>query len=133
EEHPAAAADAKTPAQPKPRSPEELQRFQRLVAAAVGFDQGRGDQLTVDSIAFDTPAEVDTTPAPSGFGGVWDEVRTQVRENGMSSLRTGGVLIVALVAIFGFLRPMAKKALLAPPAPTALPAAAGAAGGRVTT
>lgn len=131
EEHPA-STDPKAPAQAKSRSPEELQRFQKLVAAAVGFDQGRGDQLTVDSIAFDTPVDTDVAPAPSGFGGVWDEVKTQVRENGMSGLRTVGVLVVALVAIFGFLRPMAKKALLAPPT-AALPAAAGAAAGRVTT
>jgi flagellar M-ring protein FliF len=37
------------------RTPEELQRLHALVASAVGLDPERGDQLTVENIAFDTP------------------------------------------------------------------------------
>ncbi len=37
----------------KPRSAEELQKIQKLVATAVGLDTTRGDQLTVENIAFD--------------------------------------------------------------------------------
>ena len=36
-----------------PRNPAELQKIQQIVAAAVGFDQSRGDLLTVENIAFD--------------------------------------------------------------------------------
>jgi len=135
EERPAAAAGATTTPAPKPRSTEDVQRIQKLVAAAVGFDQARGDQLTVDSIAFDTPADTEAAPEPGGLNTVWDEVRTQVKDNGMSALRTVGVVVIALVAIFGFLRPMARKALVAPPPPAALPAALAAATGgtRLTT
>jgi flagellar M-ring protein FliF len=135
DEREAAAADAKTPPAPKARPAEEIQRIQKLVAASVGFDETRGDLLTVDSIAFDTPVAVDAGPEPSGMNTVWEEVRTQVRDNGLSALRTVGVLVIAVVAIFGFLRPMARKALTAPPPPSALPAAAaaGMAGGRITT
>jgi flagellar M-ring protein FliF len=132
EERPPVAAGSGTVSTPKPRPAEELQRLQKLVAAAVGYDEARGDQLTVDSIAFDTPPEPEATPEPSGLSNVWDEVRTQVRDNGLSALRTVAVLIVALVAIFGFLRPMAKKALTAPPTPAALPAAT-TGGARLTT
>ncbi|HEY8535450.1 MAG TPA: flagellar basal-body MS-ring/collar protein FliF, partial [Vicinamibacterales bacterium] len=49
----------------KPRAPEELQKIHGLVAAAVGLDPARGDQLTVENIAFEN-ALPDLTPAP-GF------------------------------------------------------------------
>lgn len=38
-----------------PRTPEELQRLHALVASAVGLEPDRGDQLTVENIAFETP------------------------------------------------------------------------------
>lgn len=38
-----------------PRTPEELQRLHALVASAVGLDAERGDQLTVENIAFEVP------------------------------------------------------------------------------
>ncbi len=41
----------------KTRTPEDLQKIQGLVAAAVGLDQKRGDQLTVENVAFDLPSE----------------------------------------------------------------------------
>jgi flagellar M-ring protein FliF len=110
----------------KPRTPEELQRIHKLVASAVGFDESRGDQLTVDSIAFDTPAEPEASPAPSGFAGFADDAKKMVLTNGMSALRLVGTLGLASLAIFGFLRPMARRALALPKPPAALPAAAGA-------
>jgi flagellar M-ring protein FliF len=49
----------------KPRSAADLQKIQGLVAAAVGLDEDRGDQLTVENIAFDVPAaEIGTNAAP---------------------------------------------------------------------
>lgn len=150
EEHaavaPAAAAGAAAPAAgatpapapatatTKPRSPEELQRIQQLVAAAVGLDESRGDKLTVDSIAFDTPTEEPPVPAPSGFSSVWDQVRTSVRDQGMSFVRLFGIAIVALVTIFVVLRPMLRNALKVS-AKASLPAAAAPAGlpGRAPT
>jgi flagellar M-ring protein FliF len=117
----------------KPRSPEELQRIHKLVASAVGFDESRGDQLTVDSIAFDTPAEPDAAPAPSGFASFVEDGKRMVLTNGMSALRLIGTLGLASLAIFGFLRPMARRAMALPKPPAALPAAATAAGGRAPT
>src|SRR3546814_1107974 len=43
-----------------PRSAEEMQRIEQLVRTAVGFDQARGDQVTVVNVHF--PSVVD----PSG-------------------------------------------------------------------
>src|SRR5579862_2102449 len=110
----------------KPRSPAELERIHKLVASAVGFDETRGDQLTVDSIAFDTPSEPDVAPAPSGWAGVGDEAKKMLHDDGMSALRLLGTVLIGTLAIFGFLRPMARRALTAPKATAALPAAAGA-------
>ena len=39
----------------KPRDPAEIQKLHELVAAAVGLDTTRGDQLTVENIAFNEP------------------------------------------------------------------------------
>jgi len=127
----AAAVDPAAPATPAPvapasrtRSPEDIARIQQIVAAAVGFDETRGDLITVDSIAFDMPAEIDLPAAPEGFAGAWDEVKTFGREQGMSTVRIVAVVLIAAFAFFGVLRPMMRKALTVAPAPTPLPAAA---------
>lgn len=37
-----------------PRSPEELKKYENIIRTAIGFDATRGDQLTVENVAFDT-------------------------------------------------------------------------------
>lgn len=59
--HPTAGSDASTVT---PRGAEELQRLHQLVASAVGIVPERGDQLTVENIAFDTLAFDVPEPAP---------------------------------------------------------------------
>lgn len=39
-----------------PRTPEELDALKKLVSAAIGFDDSRGDVVTIESLAFDAPA-----------------------------------------------------------------------------
>lgn len=53
-------------AKPKytPRSPEELQKIETLVKSAVGFNQERGDQLTVQNIPFQDTSEADAVETP---------------------------------------------------------------------
>lgn len=102
-----------------PRTAEELQRLQKLVAAAVGFDAERGDQLTVENIAFD--AAPDVLPlAPTGWPAWKDMLTNGVKDYGPGALRTMAVLALALTAFFGVLRPMGKRVLTLPrelPAP----------------
>ena len=51
------------------RKPEELQKIQSIVAAAVGLDASRGDQLTIENVAVRrTPVE---EPARSPSGSAW--------------------------------------------------------------
>ena len=49
-----------------PRSPEEMEGLRELVAAAVGFDEARGDVLTLKSMEFKPIVEQGSTAAP-GF------------------------------------------------------------------
>ena len=109
DDHPASAA--KGPVKGEPRKPEEIQRIQKIVAAAVGFDQTRGDQLTVENMAFDAP--VDETPVALTGWPAWKQTLTDAgREYGMSAFRTISVLLLAAGVIFGVLRPMSRRAMV---------------------
>src|SRR5262245_2788546 len=107
-------SDQQPPPQPaaaKPRSPEEIQKIHGLVAAAVGFDADRGDQLTVENIAFEeTPIE--TVAAP----GIWQRFGPQV----MEAVRVFGIVALGALALFGVIRPMVKGSLAAGAAGTAI-------------
>jgi flagellar M-ring protein FliF len=117
-------ASGKATSAAKPRPAAEIQRIQGLVAAAVGLDADRGDLLTVENIAFEeAPMEEPAAPAgwmqrlaPQGPDGV----RTTV----MDGVRIGVVLVLAVVAFFAILKPMAGRALRLP-SPQLLAAQAG--------
>jgi flagellar M-ring protein FliF len=113
----------------KPRTPAEMRRIQGIVAAAVGLDSSRGDQLTVENIAFDeTPLE-EQLPPPGWFQKVGQPVVDTVRTNALEFMRLVVVLVIGLVVIFAVLKPMARKALKLPNAellPTPALAVAGA-------
>lgn len=98
------------------RTPEELQKLQALVAAAVGLDPERGDQLTVENIPFDEPF-ADEPPAPS----FWTRFGPSI----LDGARTVSVLLIGLAAIFFVVRPMMRRAGIAVPA--LAPAVAGGA------
>jgi flagellar M-ring protein FliF len=90
------------------RKPEEIQKIQALVAAAVGLDPERGDQLTVENVAFDEPGVEDEEP-PSLF------VRFAPQIDEFGRLIT--VLVVAIVGFFFVARPMLKSAGFGPKPP----------------
>ncbi|MCC7185380.1 MAG: flagellar M-ring protein FliF [Acidobacteria bacterium] len=64
------AEDGKETTVATPRTPEELQRLHTLVASAVGLVPDRGDQLTVENIAFEVTdgpfVTAPEAPRPSG-------------------------------------------------------------------
>ena len=105
----------------KPRDPAEIQRLQSLVAAAVGLDTKRGDLLTIENMSFET-TPVEPEPVAPGIG---SQVMDGVKQYWPTALRTIGVLLVALFALFGILRPLGKRATAM--AAAALPAPAVAA------
>jgi len=106
----------------KTRDAAEIQRIHGLVAAAVGLDPERGDQLTVENISFEQPAE--DLPAPPAA--VWQQVKDFSGEHWPTIFRTSGILLIAMFAIFGVIRPMLKTTRPAP-APALAAAAPGVA------
>jgi flagellar M-ring protein FliF len=86
----------------KPRQPAELQKIQGLVATAVGIDATRGDQLTVENVAFDTSGNEEPTP-PSFIERYGDGVK----ETG----KIGVVLLLGLLAFLFVVRPLMTRGL----------------------
>lgn len=85
----------------------ELARVRALVEGAIGFDGARGDQLSIDNVAFAT-GEAPVMPAEAPM---WE----QMLDGGwvqMAARNAGGVILL-LVLIFTVLRPT-LRALLQP-------------------
>jgi flagellar M-ring protein FliF len=110
-------ADGTVARSTRPRKPEELQKIQALVAAAVGLDSSRGDQLTIENVPFE---EMVTEDAPKP--GLWQRVAPQAYD----SMRYVTVLLLAVLAFVFVIRPLMRRAtVIATPVeqPTLPPAA----------
>ena len=121
------AADGTAQIANKPWEAAGIQRIQGIVSAAVGLDTERGDQLTVENIAFDAAPE-DAAPVPTGISTQFTEI---AKEHWPAALRGVAILLIALFALFGVLRPLARRATGLATAP-ALPAST-ASGARLPT
>jgi flagellar M-ring protein FliF len=96
-----------------PRSPQELQKLQTLVAAAVGVVEDRGDLITVENVSFEEPdAEAPIEPD------FWTRYGTQVQDGG----RTVAVLVIGLTALM-LVRPLLRRGVARPTASAAVPSA----------
>jgi flagellar M-ring protein FliF len=113
DEHPTAKdASGKSTSAAKPRTAAEIQRIQGLVAAAVGLDADRGDQLTVENIAFEEAPLDEAAPLATGWmQRITPQGPDGVRTTIMEFVRVAVVLILAVVAFFAVLKPMAGRAL----------------------
>ena len=76
----------------KPRSPAEIQRLQRLVENAVGFDAQRGDRVVVDSLKF---ATADAAADEGGFNLPTGELFGLARLLMMGGMLLGGLWMIA--------------------------------------
>jgi flagellar M-ring protein FliF len=108
-----------------PRAPEEMQRIDELVKAAVGFDANRGDQVTVRNVRFarDDASAGGTEAANPLMGFDKNDI--------MRAVELGVLGLVAALMIFFVARPLLKGAaggtqpapmLTASAGPSALPA-----------
>ena len=110
------------------RTPEEIERIAQLVREAIGFSVQRGDTIKVINSSFLPPEAVEPLPdLPIWQQPLFWDIAKQA----------GGVLIAVLI-VFGVLRPTMKKLINPPPAemPEAVPAGgatdgAGGAEGRI--
>jgi flagellar M-ring protein FliF len=86
----------------KPRAAKELEKIHEIVAAAVGFDEERGDHLTVENIAFEE------TPVEAPVKLPWYK---RISPELLDGSRTLAVLLIAVFAIFGVIRPTVRRTL----------------------
>jgi flagellar M-ring protein FliF len=87
------------------RKPDELQKIHGLVAAAVGLDPGRGDQLTVENIAFD--GAVPDEPAPP-------TLMEQYGPAAGEGAKVVGVLLLVGLVVLVVVKPVVQAALGGP-------------------
>lgn len=81
-----------------PRSDEELAALKDLVASAVGFDEARGDAITIRSMAFEPLPQAGTAASGSLFGSVQLDI--------MQLIKIAIFSVVALVLGLFVMRPM---------------------------
>jgi flagellar M-ring protein FliF len=82
-----------------PRSPQEMQQIEQLVRSAVGYNQGRGDQVTVVNVRFpsaDDPDGVTTANPLMGFD----------KNDVMRAAELGVLAVVAVLMILFIIKPM---------------------------
>ncbi|MDX2029421.1 MAG: flagellar M-ring protein FliF C-terminal domain-containing protein, partial [Blastocatellia bacterium] len=80
------------------RSAEELKKMQELVAAAVGIDAQRGDQIVVETIPFDQPAG---DPRPLS-------ILERYRDLTMAAIKYGSMLVAVLALTLFLFRPLRR-------------------------
>ncbi|MBF0859814.1 flagellar M-ring protein FliF [Gluconobacter sp. LMG 31484] len=85
----------------QPRTQEELNRLTALTKSAVGFDQGRGDVVTVMSMKF---SDIDTEMRPTASG--WGKFLTH--SNQMEAVRFGLFVTCLGMVLFFVVRPLLK-------------------------
>lgn len=102
------------------RSQEELNRIQELAKAAIGFDEKRGDSITVQNLSFQAdPTELEAQ-APT-----WATNTQKAINDYASLLRPASILVLFVLGYFFLIRPVQKHALSAStlPAPATSQAA----------
>ncbi|NJA07951.1 flagellar basal body M-ring protein FliF [Methylococcaceae bacterium WWC4] len=81
-----------------PYSQEELNQLRDLVKQAVGFDNSRGDQVTVTNVAFKMPEALEEVPSEPFWQQAWFG----------GSMRQLAAVLVVLMLILGVLRPAVR-------------------------
>lgn len=98
-----------------PPTPETLKTIRDLVAAVTGFNEQRGDQLTVETLPFESSlhAEPPKPPAPAPRPGpkppAWLEFLNNYRDLLLPAVIALGMLAMLVFALFRFRRPSAKE------------------------
>lgn len=100
----------------EPRPEAELSSLRDLVASAVGFDEQRGDVITIQSLQFDQP------PVPEGTEATQPPLFTFGPIDPMGLAQLAALTLVALILGLFVVRPLlAQGARALPPPPPALP------------
>jgi len=101
--------DAKGKTSTQPLAPEEIEKLTALVKETMGFNEERGDSVKL----INTPFKIEKIDVP--------DVPLLQQPWLIDMVRAGAVpaalVLVALIAVFGMVRPAIRAAMLAPPAP----------------
>ena len=100
---PTAPGENGQPGEYTPRSAEEMQRIEQLVRTAVGFNQERGDQVSVINVRFPAPDVSGGTEAANPLMG-FD------KNDIMRAIEIGVLAIVGILMMFFVARPLLKSA-----------------------
>lgn len=90
----------------QPRTTDDMKRLTDLAQSAIGYDSSRGDQVSVEELAFDE----DVAPAEPSRG----EQVLAMAERSPSLLRYGTILAAILAFLFFVARPMLRSLASAP-------------------
>lgn len=82
------------------RTPEELTALRRVVQAAIGFNQARGDVVEVVNLSFDNSAATESD---------YMEEKQRTRQLIDDAVKYGGIALGVLLVFFLIVRPVAKK------------------------
>jgi flagellar M-ring protein FliF len=93
----------------RPRSAEQMQKLREAITAGAGFDAARGDQLTVQNIAFVEPPVAEEEPAP----GMLHRYAPELTQG----LKVLVVLVLGVAALFLVGRPLMRRVATAEPVP----------------
>jgi flagellar M-ring protein FliF len=88
------------------RSQDELEKIQNLAEGVIGFNAKRGDTISVQDLAFDSPVSAADLPAPT-----WTTKAQKAVTDYSSLLRPVSLLLLFLLAYLFVLRPIQKHAL----------------------
>jgi flagellar M-ring protein FliF len=95
------------------RTPQELNQIKELAEAAIGFDEKRGDTISVQNLSFDADSADLDVPAPT-----WTTQVQKTVSDYSSALRPLSLLALFVLAYLFVIRPVQKHAL----SPASLPA-----------
>lgn len=88
-----------------PRTAAEMQQIEQLVRSAVGYDQARGDQISVVNVRFTRPAAAELGGTAAGA-----PMFAFDKNDLMRGVELGILAVVAALIIFFVVRPMLKTA-----------------------
>lgn len=96
--------DGKVTSKSVPRSPQDIEAYKQLVLAAVGYNQQRGDVVTIENVPFFSDAKPEE-PQPAS---PW-YVRFHSQPYTVVSLKYGSFLLLFVLAYLFLFRPVHKK------------------------
>jgi len=96
--------DGRVTTKSEARSAQEIEKCKNLVLAAVGYNQQRGDVVTIENIPFYS----DSKPEEQKPASPW-YVRYQSQPYGMTALKYGSFILLFMLAYLFLFRPVHKK------------------------